>query len=311
MNDRIDCDEDRAKESPDNVLSLGDFFDPTKPWDLRDRLPDDKVRKAFSFVPERFIEGSWKPIASWTFSFIVASVLYLTVDANIKFYASENNSGGIMKEFVGDDPYPAFTMTWYYNAVLFCWMTYVCRAMYIDSKRTFGGWVTFTIWSWTIMCIRHGLCTLAPFFPSARLLAGILRFPVLLSASVTFEIWNFILMPVITLVFISGKRRSNFLRFAFKWTLCQIHIFNIFYAFLNCVWAEPNARPFHLGDYNAGVIYMMTYIFFYFFFLDRLGIQLYPIFSPRTYICIPSWAVAAGVIVGNSIAWNKVLSAYK
>lgn len=232
-------------------------------------------------------------------------------DANFKFYASSSNYGGIMKEFVGDDPYPAFTMAWYYNTVVFSWMMYTCYVMYRDAARTLGPWVTFTLWSWTIMCIRHGLCALASFLPSVRLLTGILRFPVLLSASVTFEIWNFVLMPVIALGFLKGKRRSNFLRFAFKWTLCQIHIFNIFFAFLNCVWAEPNARGFHLGDYNAGVIYMIAYIFFYFFILDRIGVQLYPIFSPRTYICIPSWLIAIGVIVGNTVALNKILSAYK
>jgi len=309
MCDGKNSNEKRAGQLSDDVLSLGDFFDPARRWDLRDRLPDDSVRKFFSYVPKRFTEGSWKPIPTWVFFIVVTLVMYLTVDANIKFYAS--NGGGMMKEFVGDEPYPAFTMAWYYNAVVFSWMTYVCWALYRDASRSFGPWTTFTVWSWTIMCIRHGLCALAPFLPSVRLLTGILRFPVLLSSSVTFEIWNFLLMPVITLGFLEGKQRSGFVRFAFKWTMCQIHIFNILFAFLNCVWAEPNTKALHMGDYNAGVIYIIMYVFFYFFILDRIGVQLYPIFSPRTYICIPSWGITVGFIVGNSNVWNKFLSAYE
>jgi hypothetical protein len=295
------------KYSVDDRLSLRDFFDPTKPWDLRDRLPNNSIRTMFKFLPMRFTEGPWKPVATLTLLSILSSVVYLTVDANIKYYASDNSNNDIMKEFVGDKSYPAFTMAWYYNVALFSWMAYVSRTIY-NSYKHFGAWVSFTMCSWTIICIRHGLCALAPFLPSVRLWIGILRFPVLLSASITFGIWNFVLMPVIGLGFLKGEKRSAFLRFVLRWTMCQIHICNILYAYLNAVFFEPKAQGLHQGDVNAGVIYIVTYMTLYYCFLDRIGIQLYPIFSPRTYISIPSWIMTAGICLGNYVFWNKILA---
>lgn len=293
------------EKDSDKKLSLGDFFK-LKPWDLRDKA-DPSIRFMFKFLPQSFTEGPWKASATWTMIFIACLVLYLTIDANIKFYSS-NSENAIMKEFVGDKSYPAFTSAWYYNATMFFWMMFVSWA--IRSKYTsFGPWITFTLWSWTIMTLRHFLCALAPFLPSLRLFIGILRFPVLLSASVTFGVWNFVLMPVLTMGLLKGERRSKFLQFAFKWTMSQIHLLNILFAYLNCVWAEPSKQGLHLGDVNAAVVYIMTYILFYYFILDRIGVQLYPIFSPRTYLCIPSWIMTGGICIGNYVFWNKILSA--
>lgn len=290
-------------------LSLKDFADPRKPWDLRDYLQDDSIEKAFKFLPERFKEGPWKPLVTLTIVIIICLIAYLTIDANIKYYVSDGNTA-LMKEFVGDKSYPAFTMEWFYNVSLFFWMSFVNWAIY-STYSSFGPWVSFTMCSWTIMCIRHGLCSLAPFLPSLRLLIGILRFPVLLSASVTFGVWNFVLMPVISLVFLKGERRTGFLKYMFGWTLCQIHIFNIVYAYLNCIWAEPIKQGLHLGDVNAGVVYIIAYILFYYFILDRIGVQLYAIFSPRTYIAIPALVMTIGICVGNYFLWDKILAVTK
>lgn len=298
----------KSGEDSGKQLSIGDFFDPTCPWDLRDRLPgEEAIRKIFSFVPDRFKEGSWLLLSTWVLAISISIVLYVTVDANIKFRASHNDTG-IMEDFVGGKFYKAFTVEWYYNIGFFLWMNFVSWKIY-SFHSSFGAWVSFTMWSWTIMSIRHGLCSIAPFFPSVRLLTGALRFPVLLSASITFGIWNFVLMPTITLGFLKGERRHKFIRWAFTWKLCQIHVFNILYAYLNCVWAEPNAQPLHLGDANAGVIYILAYISFYYLVLDRIGVHLYPIFSPRTCICIPSWIMTAAICVGNYKVWNSILSA--
>lgn len=287
-------------------LSLSDFIDPTKSWDLRDNLPDDSpIKNVFKVLPTHFKEGPWIPLASWTFFFIVCLVFYIAIDINTQYYAS-NNGNGIMQEFVGDTTYPAYTKRWYYNVTLFFGMLYVSWNIY-SYHSSLAAWVSFTLCSWTIMTIRHGLCALAPFFPSVRVVTGMLRFPVLLSSSITFGVWNFVLMPVIALFFLKGEGRTEFLQFAFGWRMCQIHIFNILYAYLNCVWAEPNAQPLHLGDVNAAVVYIMTYIFFYYFVLDRIGIHLYPIFSPRTYMCIPSWVMVAVICVGNYRFWNNIL----
>ena len=304
MCDGKDSNEKKAAKDPENRLSLSDFCK-LKPWDLRHKT-NGRVITAFTFVPDRFKEGPWIPAATWAIVFTLCLVFCFTIDANIKYYNSNSNSG-IMKEFVGDKSYPAFTVTWYYNVALFSWMSYVAWSMYNDYK-SFGAWVTFTVLSWTMMCIRHGLCALAPFLPSLRLLIGVLRFPVLLTSSATFGVWNFVLMPVLSFGLLKGETRSRFLKWAFSWRLCQIHILNIFYAYLNCVWAEPKNQGLHMGDVNATVVYMVSYILFYYCILDRIGIQLYPIFSPRTYMCLPALAFAVGLCGGNYVFWDKILT---
>jgi len=225
-------------------------------------------------------------------------------DANMKY------DNDIIKDFVGDQSYPAFTITWFYNVGLFSWMAFVSWGVY-SYYKSFGPWVSFTMCGWTIMWIRHGLCALAPFLPAVRLWIGILRFPVLLSSTTIFAVWNFVLMPVIALGILKGEKRKNFFRFANSWRMWQIHVLNILYAYLNCVWAEPNPSPLHMGDVDAAVFYIMTYMLFYYLIMDRLGMQFYPIFSPRTNMCIFSWMMTAGLCFGNYSFWNKVLSAKK
>mmetsp|Transcript_860 Transcript_860/g.1988 ORF Transcript_860/g.1988 Transcript_860/m.1988 type:complete len:308 (+) Transcript_860:85-1008(+) len=297
-------DSSKTEKASDDTLSLGDFFKLT-PWDLRHKtkLP---VIKIFKYVPDKFKEGPWKPGVTVPMMLLAFLVLYLAIDANIKYYASNNSNDGIMKEFVGDKSYPAFTVEWCYNSGTFLWMFYVMRTMWRDYK-SFGPWVTYTVWSWTMMCVRHGLCAMAPFLPSLRLWIGIMRFPVLLSSTITFGVWNAVLMPVMVGM-LKGERRKHFIKFAFGWRLLQIHIFNILYAYLNCVWAEPTNQGLHLGDVNAAVVYMITYASFYYLLLDRIGIQLYPIFSPRTYVCLPSLVMSVGLCVGNYYFWDKILT---
>jgi len=301
-----DIEKKQTEKNLDKRISIGDFFRPI-PWDLREKSPE-AIQKAFHWLPSHFREGPWKPAVTIIILFVVFLTFYLTIDANIKYYASNDNNE-IMKQFTGDEPYHAFTAAWYYNTATFLWMVYVGWNIYKGSNSSWGAWVSFTMWSWTIMCIRHLFCSLAPAFPSLRLWIGILRFPVLLSSSVTFGIWNFVLMPVIAMGLLKDKHRAKFLQFAFKWTMCQIHIFNVLFACCNAYLAEPSVHGLHLGDVNAGMAYMMAYILFYYCILDRIGVQLYPIFSPRTYICIPSILVAAAICVGNYFFWNRVLSA--
>ena len=295
-------DTSKTDKASEGTLCLADFFK-LQPWDLRHKTSVPVV-KIFKYVPDKFKEGPWKTGVALPIILMACLVVYLTIDANIKYYADGNTE--IMKEFVGDKSYSAFTTEWYYNSGMFLWMSYVAWAMWNDYK-SFGPWVTYTIWSWTIMSIRHALCALAPFIPSLRLWIGMLRFPVLLSSTITFGIWNFVLMPMLILL-LKGERRKGFVKFCFGWRLCQIHVFNILYAYLNCVWAEPTKQGLHMGDVNASVVYMITYASFYYLMLDRIGIQLYPIFSPRTYMCLPAVFMSVGLCVGNYYFWDKVLT---
>jgi len=287
------------------TLSFSDFLDPTKPWDLREGIADSPMKRLSSFVPTRFKEGPWSPIAIIGLIGIIFLSIFALYDANMRY----TPSNGITQDFfLSNDRYQAYTLGWYYNIAGFFWMTGMMYAVYIYYSG-FAAWVSFTLWSWTIITIRHGLCTIAPFVPSVRIMAEILRFPVLLSASITFVVWNFVLMPFILLYFLRDdpSRRSGFIKFAFGFRLCQLHIFNILFAGLNAAWIEP-LRPLHVGDMNSAFCYVMTYIFFYYFILDRIGVQLYPIFSPRVPWVIFSWIMIVGACIGGYKFWNTILA---
>lgn len=287
-------------------LSLRDFVDPTKPWDLTSELDDLPTKGFFSFVPRKFKEGPWSPAATLSLVVIVAGLLWAVADANAREHppprASGDDSGG-----GGELRYAAYTVDWWYNAAGFAWMSYVSYSVYA-AYRSFGAWVSFTMWSWTVLTVRHGLSVLAPFAPSVRPIVEIARFPALLSASVTFVVWNFVLFPVVSLVFFRDDpaRRKTFVGFMLSFRLIQIHVFNIAFAALNAAWAEPR-RPLEMRDVNAGTAYILAYMSFYYLVLDRVGVHLYPIFSPRTPWAIASWLMTVAVCVGCYVFWRDVL----
>ena len=208
--------------------------------------------------------------ASLSLFVIMYVLVILLIAANT--HHTPSKGGRILDEFeLATDAYMPYTVSWWYNAVIFVWMTYVSYDVY-KSELTGVAWYSFTLWSWTIITIRHGLCALGPFVPQVRLLAEIMRFPVLLSASITFAVWNFVLMPAITLVFIKEReKRFNFLKFATGFRLTQLHVFNILFAVLNGAYAEPR-RPLHLGDLDAVFGYMTIYMTFYYGIMDRLSL---------------------------------------
>ena len=286
------------------TLSFSDFLDPRQPWDLTEGIADSPMKGLFSFVPRKLKEGPWSKIA------IIGLVLtlYLLISALVDVNLKNPPSNGYVQEFVlPNDAYPAYTLGWYYNIAGFFWMTGIMWMIY-SFYSSFAAWISFTLWSWTIITIRHGLCALAPFVPSVRIVAEILRFPVLLSASITFVVWNFVLLPVILLYFLKDdpSRRNGFLKFAFGFRMCNVHIFNIGFATLNAVSVEPR-RPLHIGDMNVAFCYIMTYLCFYYLILDRIGVHLYPIFSPRVPWVILSYGMIAGTCIGVYNFWSYML----
>mmetsp|Transcript_4733 Transcript_4733/g.7375 ORF Transcript_4733/g.7375 Transcript_4733/m.7375 type:complete len:312 (-) Transcript_4733:448-1383(-) len=288
-------------------FSVSDLVNPNKPWVLTD---SGSLLGFFDFVPRHLREGPWSVAATLALFAIMYVLVIVMIGVNGLHGASLNSGIGIWDEFaMAPDAYLPYTLCWYYNAVTFFWMVYVTWMVKTESSLSNIAFVSFTLWSWIIITIRHGLCVLAPFVPKVRIIAEVLRLPVLMSASITFGIWNFVLMPAITFVFIKeAERRWNFVKFAFGFRLMQLHIFNIVFAVLNSAWAQPR-RPLHLGDLNAIFVYMATYMVFYYFVLDRLGIHLYPIFSPRAPWVVFSWLLVVALCVYGYHWWSAVLAA--
>lgn len=291
-------------------FSVADLVDPTKPWQLTD---SGSMAGFFDFVPRHLREGSWSLTAILFLFAIMYSLTMILLALNmlhtpVRDYANSSGSHSILDDFVlANDAYLPYTTSWYYNTVAFFWMIFVSYMVYTESTLSVVAWTSFTLWSWTMITLRHGICALAPFVPQVRVFAEIIRLPVLLSASVTFGVWNFVLMPAITFVFIKEpERRWNFIKFATGFRLTQLHVFNIVFAVLNGAWAEPR-RPLHLGDLDAVFVYMSIYMTFYYFVLDRLGIHLYPIFSPRVPWVVFSWTMVVALCVYGFQWWRRYL----
>jgi hypothetical protein len=285
-------------------FSVIDLVNPHKPWILMDGGP---LLGFFGFVPRPLRESPWSVTASLALFVIVYVVVIGLLGANMMHTPSRGES--IMDDFVlANDAYKPYTHSWYYNVFGFFWMTFVAYMVFTESPLSWVAWVSFTLWSWTIMIVRHGLCVLAPFVPSVRVAAEMLRLPVLLSASITFGVWNFVLMPAICIFFIKDTdRRWKFIKFATGFRLTQLHVCNIVFAVLNGAWSEPR-RPLHLGDLNVLFVYVAFYMFFYYFVLDRLQIHLYPIFSPRVSWVIFSWLLVLAICLKGYSFWWAVLA---
>lgn len=285
-------------------ISLWDFIDPSKPWVLTDN-GKSVFDGFFNFVPRHYRYGHWHVGAK----LVLALMLYLVALAAawMKIHPPSKDRDWISLFHIDDEQYQPFTTTWYVTTAVFLWMTFICWNVAQSSAMGKVAWITFTLWSWTTVTIRHGLLVLAPWFPSVRVPAEIIRFPGLLSASITTTVWNFVLFPAITLFYIKDSvQRQKFITYVTNFRLTQLHVFNIFFAVSNGAILEP-VRPLHLGDLAAAISMLVIYMLFYLCVLDRLGIHLYPIFSPRTPIAIPSFAFVIVACVGGFVFWKRFL----
>lgn len=281
---------------------MTDLVDPTKPWMLIDGTD---MLGFFDFVPRHLRMGPWSVTASLSLFAIIYTLVIVMVGANHKY---NGPAGGVLDDFrLPTEAYQAYTVSWWYNLSAFVWCSFVLYMVKVDSHLGSVAWVSYTLWSWSLITVRNGLCVLAPFLPAVGVVAEMMRLPVLLAASITFGVWNFILMPAICLVFIKDvDRRWKFLQFAFGFRLFNLHVLDIVFALLNAAYTEPR-RQLHLGDLNAIAIYMTVYMVFYYFVLDRFGMHLYPIFSPRVAWVVFSWAMIIGLCVGGYHFWKGIM----
>jgi hypothetical protein len=296
-------------------ISVTDLLNPNNPWILDE---EGGFLTMFNFVPKHLRSGPWSVTATLALFGIMYLLAIVLIAAHVKYGCNDDHSDeygamgvmSVMDDFhLAPDAYPAYTVGWCYNAVAFFWMVHVARLVWTESSLSTVAWVSFTLWSWTIVTLRHGLCALAPFVPSVRVACEILRLPVLLSASVTSGVWNLVLMPVIAFLLIEDEtRRRGFFAYMTGFRLTQLHVFNVVYAVLNGYYFQPR-RPLHLGDLDAIAVYMTVYMVWYYFVLDRIGIHLYPIFSPRAPWVVGSWASIIAICWGGYRFWRGILAA--
>ena len=220
-------------------------------------------------VPERLRIGPWKPIAP----VILVTIAAFIVQSRPKkfFYDSQATLISHYPELYS--PY------WWYNIAAFSFMTYM--VVWTILNRTKGVVVTYTIISWNMNALRHGLNAVAPFLYDHHFLLQInriLRFPALVSASIVFVIWNAILLPYIYLLFLdTAEKRFKFTQFNFSVRMVQKHVCNVIYAILNCIVACRSedmvksgvAPTFHDEDFWYALANIYAYCLFYTLVLDR------------------------------------------
>lgn len=277
---------------PSPKLTLSDFFDLSKPWVL---VPNGSFRGYFDNVPECFRLGPWN-IGCCVYLF---ALVYWILWECLQCY---NNPPPPTSDH---KPFEVYSWQWYYNLAGLSWACYI--GYRVASSMGFGIMCTYTLQSWTLITLRHGLSTLAPFFPALALYAEYLRFPMLLQTSIVFLVWNFALMPAVAMTMKDEQARWGFLKFCFGFDLANLHIVNLPLAVLSGLYGSP-ARELDNVDFCVSLALTLQYILFYLFFMDRIGMHLYFIFSPRSPLALLSWSAFIGCICSGFGFWKgKIL----
>jgi len=189
-------------------------------------------------VPRNLRVGPWSPFALPT----------LTLAASVLVYHRPSSSAGFgdgTEYYLNVHNYPElYSNIWWYNVAAFLFM--LGQLTYIMIYRTKGAIVTYTLLSWIMNTVRHGINAITPClkehynYPAlVKLLLRInhaMRFPAIASASITFLIWNVVLFPIIyNYGFDSKEKKANFLKFNCAFRMVQQHVCNIIYAVMNTI----------------------------------------------------------------------------
>mmetsp|Transcript_5396 Transcript_5396/g.5925 ORF Transcript_5396/g.5925 Transcript_5396/m.5925 type:complete len:429 (+) Transcript_5396:602-1888(+) len=380
--------EARESISP-KLLKLTTFFDPRQNWVL---VPDGSFMGFFDWVPKHLRIGPWSPFSPIVLIAIGYGILLTKPNNLLLSFVGNDSDNHYSDVGAGAESIECastnttcsaaaaatlsvaivelYSQHWWYNLINFIFMA--SMIIYLVTYRSIGVVVTYTILSWVFNCIRHGINTIAPLLLKLQhdqhgqnhqtyyqLILSILlrfnhliRFPALVSATITFIVWNFILLPGIYLyafedmnnpdsnddtknnnyqnengkkqandttqsVSSSAKKKRAFLKFNVSFRMVQIHVCNIIYAILNTITSyriegssqqlQHTPQLFDSTDLWCGVTYGYMYGLFYTLVLDRIGVHLYPIFSPRTHFVIVTWIGVFGVHYIFYICWNEVI----
>lgn len=242
--------------------------------------------------------GPWSPFAG----------MYLIVIAATLAYKSSWNPRQEYDE-QDDNTISMSSNWWYYNMAIFFWMTYVSCTV-VGGPASWYAWATFSMWSWSMVMLRHGLAAMYPFFPSNVILANLLRWthlPSLTMATIVVGMWNFVIGPCIYFFFMNTpEKKRKFLGYFTSFRLTQIHVFLILYAVLNSRSTGETMR-FEFRDLWTTMAITFSYMLFYLLILDRIGVHLYPIFSPRTHWCVVIWSAVWFLHFAIYWMWNRLL----
>ena len=102
--------------------------------------------------------------------------------------------------------------------------------------------------------------------------------------------------------------------------MVQQHVCNIIYAVMNTIVSvtindnndNGDNRPvlFQTDDLWRGAASIFLYGIFYLLVLDRIGVHIYPVFSPRTNYVVITWCTVFSLTIGVYHFWNWMMTHY-
>jgi hypothetical protein len=294
------AEKDTAKSTPQMPWKSGwdlckQLVDPSQPWLL---VKNGSVMNFFDWVPLHYRVGPWSRLAVAFMASLYSAFCYWGTQVIPTYKPWLYQATHLVYPPVG-------SIQWYYNVLTLVWMLYVSYLV-VTGPAGLKAWGTFTVQSWTLLMVRHGLVALAPLSRRALIAAEVTRFPVACSVTITFCVWNLGLMPFMVLTK-RGQDRTTFLQFAFSFRLVQLHIFNLVFCILNVYTTSPSRRLVDLDGFFA-MASSILYSLWYLLVLDRLGVHLYPIFSPRVRkLVVISWTSTLLLYYATFCAWRYIL----
>jgi hypothetical protein len=128
----------------------------------------------------------------------------------------------------------------------------------------------------------------------------------LVQATLTFGVWNAVIGPSIYAQMTTPEMKKSFKGFFGNFLWRQLHVYNIIYAAVNGIWGSP-ARALTQTDFAVSLAFYLAYAYFYLFFLDRMGVHYYLVFSPRTPFALISWTLLLACYYASFPLWNTIL----
>lgn len=299
-----------------NAFRPWHLLDPRRPWVL---VPHGSFGGHFDWVPVEFRVGPWSvpAVCYWT------AIWYAVLLTGCYYYYYYATTTATQTTTAATEPllhdysaeallqqYPAaFSVKWWYHCAGCQWMVFIMYLLLAQSPLGYRAWSTFTVLSWTLLAVRHGLCAALPWCPSLLTAVEWMRFPCALCHTVVFAVWNFVLVPFLLRVVMRDdeEKRRNFVKFILSFRLFNLHVVNIALCVLHTYWASP-PRQLVYADLYAACVGVVLYMTFYLYGLDRLGVHLYPIFSPRKgKMVLASWTGSIVLYLATFYGWRRLL----
>jgi len=129
------------------------------------------------------------------------------------------------------------------------------------------------------------------------------------AASVTFVLWNFLLAPIMYFFFMKTvEKKATFITWNLQFHMAEIHVLNYPISVALTI-VSSSSRLLTSVDLWAAFAVMLYYSLLYLLILDRLGVHLYPVFSPRSKFCVVGWSAVFLIYYFTYTFWNFVLGA--